>query len=228
MRKRLIFLIAILVSLLSVACSDSGDTNVPEFPEEPSDAVSHTVIPGYSSLHIDMFENPVYVDEALVLYGDNMRFVQYGECKGVGYINEIPREGWTLRSMPMRAGVGYLISELAADGCNMAALYVDSINSKGNAFVKTLSPQYGTFGRFAVNTKTINIGATQNDTLLYLIHPTTYTVALQNTEWMTALPNVTYIQLFFGNNDSGRERRNVIHLSNGVFDNVDIQVVQAP
>lgn len=221
-------LILVCASSLSVACSDNGDSHTIPLPIDPPDAVAHIVTPGQQAFHIDLFENPVSIDNALCAHGNNLRFAEYGTCNGVGYIREIPREGWTLHSTRLREGTGYIVAELCTDGCNIAAMYVDSISSNGKVYVKTLSPQYGTFGRFAVNTKKINIRATQNDTTLYLIHPTTYTAELQKGEWMTTAPNVTYIQLFFGNNNTGRERSDIIHLHNGIHDDVDIQVVQAP
>lgn len=209
------------------ACSDSGNNGIPVDVIDPSDAMEHNVVPGHSSFRISLFDNPVYVDDDMGLYGENIRFATYGECKGVGYVIDIPREGWSRRSERLKQGQGYMVAEITDNGCTIAALYVDNIDSNGAVTLKSLAPLYGTYGRFAVVPRQFNIGAFPVDTMLYLVHPTTYTVELKKGEWVMAVPGISTVQLKVNGNNTGVARRDVIHISNGIFDDADIQVIQA-
>ena len=224
---KFIISVTIAISLL-YSCSDSGNSGVPLDFSDPSDAVTHIVdSKGNSSLRIDLFDNLVYVDDTMGMSGIDMRFASYGVCNGIGYMQEIPREGWRYRSEQLQQGKGYFASNIFDEGCCIAAVYVDNTDSLGNLSVKTLAPLYGTFGRFAVNTKKLDLKSYSGDTAIYLIHPTTYNVNLKSGKWLSVKPNVTYIELFFDANDTGSERRDVLYLNNGIFDDIEITVMQA-
>lgn len=214
------------VILFFAACSDSGNSSVPIDVVDPAVAVEHKVASGRSSLRISLFDNLVYIDDAMCMYGENMRFAAYGECKGVGYVIDIPREGWSSRSERLKQGLGYMVAEIAGDGCTVAALYVEKIDSTGTITLKSLAPVYGTFGRFAIVPQQFNVNAAPVDTILYMIHPTTYTVEFKKGEWGIVVPGVSTVQLKLNGNKGNAVRRDILHFSNGFYDDVDIPVIQ--
>ncbi len=221
-RKFLIFLLP-----LSVACSsDSGNISVPEFPADPEGTQTHFLTPGVSTMRIDVFDADIFVDDTLALVGENMRFAQVGECKGVGYIIEIPRTGWQPRSVALRPGSGYVACNITEAGSTFAALYVDSVDVSGVATVKTLVPLFGRFDRFAINPKEFHLTAAEGDTTAFIIHPTTYEATLCSGSWVRLTPNVAYIRLAYDKNDTGCNRTDTLILSNGYFESHKIPIIQ--
>lgn len=217
-----------LLSLLplSLACSESGNSSVPEFPIDPDGTVIYTVQPGGGTVHADLFDNAIKVDDTLSMSGDNMRFASKGASMGVGYVRDIPREGWRRGSGRMRAGEAYVAAEISNDGTTFAALYVDAIDTLGRVRLKVLSPIYGRLDTFAVIPRRIVVDAEACDTTVYIVHPATYTAALSNGTWAKLTPNVSFMHLHFDENNTGKERCDTLHLSNELFPTLRIPILQ--
>lgn len=220
----------ILLSLLplSLACSsDSGNSSVPQLPVDPAGTQTYKVIPGESSIKIDIFDTVIFADDTLGLYGDNLRFVSVGQCKGVGYIIEIPRVGWQKRCNSLREGEGYVACNITEEGSTFASLYVQSVDSLGVATVKSLVPLYGRFDRFAVNPKEFQLTAEAGDTTAFIIHPTTYTATLASGSWAHLQPSVAFVSLSYDENTTGEERYDTLRLYNGYFETHEIPICQS-
>lgn len=224
--RKLIKLLYLLLPL-SLSCSDSGNSSVPQLPLDPEGTVTHAAVTKNSRFNISLFDAPIYVDDTLGLYGDGMRFADLGECKGVGYIIEIPREGWAVKGKRLRERHGYVVSNVTSYGSTFAAMYVENIDSAGNIQIKTLSPIYGKHNSFAINTKYLSLPPHAGDTAVYIIHPTGYEVELANGEWLRAVPNVSFVNLTFDSIASGIERCDTLRFYNDKFGKVEIPVVQS-
>lgn len=220
----------LLITLLPLVCacsSDSGNSSVPQLPVDPLGTQTFKVVPGGSSIKIDIFDTTIFADDTLGLYGENLRFVSVGQCKGVGYIIEIPRVGWQRICNSLRAGEGYIACNITDEGSTFASLYVDAIDSLGVATVKSLVPLFGRFDRFAVNPKEFTLTAEAGDTTAFIIHPTTYTATLASGEWARLQPSVAYVSLSYDENTTGVERYDTLQLYNGYFKTHEIPICQS-
>ncbi len=220
----------LLITLLPLVCacsSDSGNSSVPQLPVDPVGTQTFKVVPGKSSIKIDIFDTTVFADDTLGLYGENLRFVSVGQCKGVGYIIEVPRVGWQRTCNALRVGEGYIACNITDEGSTFASLYVDAIDSLGVATVKSLVPLFGRFDRFAVNPKEFSLTAEGGDTAAFIIHPTTYTATLTSGEWARLQPNVAYVSLSYDENTTGVQRYDTLRLYNGYFETHEIPICQS-
>ena len=227
MCKLLSKLFILLLPLVCACSSDSGNSSVPQLPVDPVGTQTFKVVPGESSIKIDIFDATIFADDTLGLYGDNLRFVSLGQCKGVGYIIEIPRVGWQRNCNSLRAGEGYIACNITEEGSTFASLYVDAIDSLGVATVKSLVPLFGRFDRFAVNPKELFLTAESGDSTAFIIHPTTYTATLASGEWVRLQPNVAYVSLSYDENSTGEERYDTLRLYNGYFETHEIPIHQS-
>lgn len=220
-------LLITLLPLVYACSSDSGNSSVPELPIDPEGTQTYRVVPGESTIMIDIFETTIFANDTLGLYGDNMRFASVGKCQGVGYIIEIPRVGWQQSSASLREGEGFVACNITDDGSTFASLYVESVDSLGIATVKSLVPLYGRFDRFAVNPKEFFLTAEAGDTAAFIIHPTTYTASLASGSWARLQPSVAYVSLLYDKNTTGEERYDTLRLYNGYFKTHEIPICQS-
>lgn len=212
---------------LSLACTDSGNSSVPELPVDPEGTVVHFLSPGRGNILPSDFCDAVFLNDTLGLYGENLRFAAVGECDGVGYISEIAREGWKPVGNQLREGCGYIACNIMEDGSLFAALYVDKIDSAGVVKVKSLSPIYGHYNRFAINVKHLSLPPLAGDTTVYIVHPSSYRVELSSAKVFSIQPNVSFVKIIYGDVAEGVVYRDTLRFSNGRFPTVEIPIVQS-
>ncbi len=224
--SRLSLLSIMILSALLVSCTDSGTSSVPDIPIDPAGTVARVMVPGGNGVSVDDVGHLLYIDEDMQLHGDSRYFCSVGDCKGIGYILDIPRSGWNVSSLPLGKGKGVVSAAVTDEGTLFTALYVDDIDSLGCVNLKAYYPLYGRGVRFSLSHNMLELPREAVDTVVVLTAPTTYRVELASGEWIRFVPHVSFVQLFIDENNTGAERRDTLRFSNGIFAEKTLPIVQ--
>lgn len=208
---------------LSVSCTGNGN-GFEQLPEEPDGTMTHSLTYG-DTFGIDCFGTLLSVDGDSMSGGSDVRFAMVGECASIADVVEIPREGWS-SSVVLCRGYGYVASYLTDEGCVMAAIYLQDITEQGVMTLKTLSPIYGRFGRFAINVKQLNLPSVCGDTTIYIIHPTTYRVKAETCDWLRIEPSMGLLHISYDALQEG-DRSCSLQFENEIFESVAIPIMQS-
>ena len=222
--------ILICSSLLLAACSSSdGISNIPDIPDDPNGTRTSILSRGGSAVFIDVTGNGISLAQNGVLQGDNLFFTSSRKCDGLSYITSIPLSDWKGgNSAVLKKGEGLVVASRMSDGATFTRLYVDEVNdTTGSVKLKSQSPFYGDVNSFYLNHEELKLYKDAGDTTVVIIKPTTYNVELASGEWASIKPHITYVQLEYSMNMTGKERFDTLIFSNAKLLDMRLPIVQS-
>ena len=228
---RLIKYIFIYSFLLLVACSNDGDaaSNIPEIPSDPIGTRTSFLSRGGSVVFLDDTGNGIRLVANGTLYGNNVFFTSSRKCDGLSYVTSIPLSDWKAGSSAvLKKGDGLVVGSRMYDGATFTRLYVDAVNdTTGSVKLKSQSPFYGDVNSFYLSHRQLLLYKEAGDTLVAIIKPVTYNVRLASGEWASIKPHITYVQLDYSANMTGKERFDTLIFSNAMLPDKRLPIVQS-
>ena len=214
--------------LMFVACSNDGNSNIPDIPDDPAGTKTTILSLGGSPVSLDDTGNLLSIDDSGRLQGVNLYFTSSKRCDGLSYVTSIPLSDWSILSAVAGQGEGLVMGSRTFDGATFTRLFVDEVdNVTGNVKLKSQSPFYGDVTSFYLHPKDrVILYKDAGDTTVVLTKPTTYNVELASGSWASIKPNTTYVQLSYSENMTGEIRVDTLIFSNGIFADKRIPIVQ--
>ena len=223
----------ILISslLLLAACSKDGDgaSNIPEIPDDPNGTRTSFLSRGGSALFLDDTGNGIRLAANGTLQGSNLFFTSSRKCDGLSYVTSIPLSDWKAgNSAVLKKGDGLVVGSRMSDGATFTRLYVDAVNDTiGSVKLKSQSPFYGDVNSFYLSHRQLLLYRDAGDTLVAITKPVTYNVRLASGEWASIKPHITYVQLEYSMNMTGKERFDTLIFSNAKLLDMRLPIVQS-
>lgn len=209
----------LFLAMMFVACSNDGDSTIPEIPDDPDGSKVSMLSRGGASLFLDDTGNGIALDGDGCLQGENVFFSTPQKCDGLSYVTAVPAfTEWKERSRVLAKGEGLVMGSKMPDGVTFTRIFVDAVDTlTGDVKIKSQSPFYGSTDNFYLNHRQLVLFKEAGDTNVVLIKPTSYNVELASGEWASLRTHIAYVALSFSANRTGAVRSDTLIFSNGVF-----------
>jgi hypothetical protein len=206
-------------AMMFVACSNDGDSTIPEIPDDPDGSKVTMLSRGGSRIFLDDTDNGIALDSDGRLQGENVFFSSAQKCDGLSYVTTVPAfSEWKERSSVLKMGEGLVMGSKMPDGVTFTRIFVDAVDTlTGDVKIKSQSPFYGSTDNFYLNHRQLVLFKEAGDTNVVLIKPTSYNVELASGEWASLRTHIAYVALSFSANRTGAVRSDTLIFSNGIF-----------
>ena len=214
--------------LAFAACSNDGNSNIPDIPDDPAGTKTTILSRGGSPVFLDDTGNGLCLDDNGRLHGENLYFTSSKRCDGLSYVTSIPLSDWGVLSAVAVQGEGLVMGSRTFDGATFTRLFVDGVDDvTGEVALKSLSPFYGDVTSFYLHPKDrLILYKEAGDTTVVLTKPATYNVELASGSWASIKPHITHVQLNYSENMTGKMRVDTLIFTNGMFAEKRLPVVQ--
>lgn len=223
-------------AMMFVACSNDGDSTIPEIPDDPDGSKVSMLSRGGTTLFLDDTGNGIALDGDGCLQGENVFFSTPQKCDGLSYVTTVPAfTEWKERSRVLAKGEGLVMGSKMPDGVTFTRIFVDAVDTlTGYVKIKSQSPFYGSTDKFYLNHPStfspyregLLLYKDAGDTTVVLIKPTSYNVELASGEWASLRTHLAYVALNFSANRTGAVRRDTLIFSNGIFPDKILPILQ--
>ena len=215
-------------AMMFVACSNDGNSTIPEIPDDPDGSKVTVLSRGCSRVFLDDTDNGIALDGDGRLQGDNVYFSSPQKCDGLSYVTAIPAfSEWKERSSVLVKGEGLVMGSKMSDGVTFTRLFVEAVDTlTGDVKIKSQAPFYGSTDNFYLNHRQLVLYKEAVDTTVVLIKPISYNVELASGKWASLRTHIAYVALNFSENRTGAVRRDTLIFSNGVFPDKIVPIFQ--
>ncbi len=215
--------------LAFVACSNDGNSKIPDIPDDPDGAEVSYLSRDGSPVFIDDTGNGLSLNGNGCLHGENIYFTSSKRCDGLSYVTSIPLSDWRGNlSAVVGQGEGLVMGSRMFDGATFTRLFVDAVdNVTGEVVLKSQSPFYGDITSFYLHPKDrLILYKDAGNATVVLTKPTTYNVELASGRWASIRPHTTHVQVDYSENLTGKMRVDTLIFSNGRFADKRLPIVQ--